>query len=124
MPLPPRPFEPPVVPPFANLAALQNAILTEVNDLSIRPSSVSALAAAVNTVRGHLLYDVETDAGLARTIGMSDTLGGETPGQIQTRLQQITAADVQMFAAEWLATNRALIVTSRPNFPAEPGNKP
>jgi zinc protease len=114
-PVPPRPFEPPPPLPFANLAALQKVILDEVNDLSTRPVSESALAAAINTVRGHLLYDVETDAGLARTIGMFDMLGGEPPDQIQMRLQQITVADIQQFAAEWLVTGRALVVTSRPN---------
>jgi predicted Zn-dependent peptidase len=123
-PVPPRPFEPVPTPPFVNLAALQQTIMDEVSDLSKRQVSEASLAAAVNTVRGHLLYDIETDAGLARMIGMYDLLGGETPEQIQLRLQQITTADVQQFASEWLVTGRALVVWSRPGSLTESGRQP
>lgn len=113
-PLPHRPFQPSPQPAFSDIAALQAALIKQIDSLRANAPTQAALNAAIHTLLGHLQYDIETDLGLAHAIGYADLIGGENPDAFRIRLSRITPAEVQQFATAWLSPDHLLTLRSRP----------
>jgi Insulinase (Peptidase family M16)/Peptidase M16 inactive domain len=101
-PVPPRPFETPVPPAFTNQQELIAAIEKDVFTLSETSISSPEMRAACSVVQGEYAFDMETCAGLARSIGRAATIGQAAPDQMVEALGRITSAQFLQFSRQWL----------------------
>ncbi len=59
---------------------------------------------------GRLLFETETNGGLAQAIGYADIVGGDTPEAFRARLQRLTRADILRCLQSFLnPTNRITV---------------
>lgn len=103
----------------ARLTSLENALRFIVKSLQANPPSAAEIANAKKRIQGRLLFDQETDAGIAWAIGYADITGGTAPEQFLDLLQRLTAADLQRFIQRYLDPAIGIAVHLLPETAAE-----
>jgi zinc protease len=103
------------------LDTLEVTLTSAIASLVTAPPNVEELNAAKQALLGQVLFDQETDAGLAHDLGYADLIGGDPPETERARIAQVTSAGVQQFAREWLTASRLLSVRLLPRDEAPRG---
>ncbi|HZO89531.1 MAG TPA: pitrilysin family protein [Chthonomonadaceae bacterium] len=94
----------------AQLAGLETALISALNGLQTAPPGPAEIATAKRAVLGRLLFETETNGGLAQAIGYADIVGGDTPEAFRARLQRLTRADILRCLQSFLnPTNRITV---------------
>ena len=86
----------------AATAAQQQAVLTVLQSLHSTPPTAGELLAAKSALLGRMIFENETNTGLASALGGADVTGGDPPEAWRAGVEKITLAEVRQFAARWL----------------------
>ncbi len=105
-----RPFEQSLSPAISDIPMLEAALRKAIDSLATQPPSASTVSAAVRTLQGQIAYDIETNTGLAREMGLAATIGGSDPAELSPLLSQIKPEHVQNFAMRWLTGKQSYTV--------------
>lgn len=100
--------------PQAETLALSERLLEQVRSLQTSPPSEEEFDTARSRVLGRLLYDTETDAGLARALGYAAIVGGDGPNAQRKRLQSLTREDLMRFIRVYLVPESRVEVRLHP----------
>ena len=104
--VPPRPFEAPLPTAFRSQEELLAAIQKEVYSLSESTVNGAEVRAAGRMVQGEYAFDMETCAGLARSVGRALAIGQDGPTQMIEAVGRLTSADIVQFSRQWLARGK------------------
>ena len=96
-------------------ASAQKQILLAVLDgLFTAPPTAGELAAAKSALLGRTIFENETNAGLAASLGAAAITGGQTPEAWRAAIDRVTVQDVRQFIAQWVDPSRRVALVLLP----------
>jgi zinc protease len=92
----------------------QQAAAAVLDSLLADPPSAAEVLAAKNALLGRMIFDTETDSGLAAALGCAVATGGQLPEAWREAITRVTVADVRQFIAKKLDPSRRMCLVLLP----------
>jgi zinc protease len=108
----------------AEVAAQQQAIHTALDGLLTAPPTAGEVQAAKSALIARLIFESETNTGLAYSIGNATVTGALPPDEWRAAIEQTSLREVRQFIEQWLdAAHRIDIALTPAPRAGEPGAK-
>ena len=100
--------------------AQNQSMLAVLDGLAATPPTAGELAGAKSALLGRAIFENETNAGLASSVGASAITGGPPPEAWRAAIEGTTLQDVRRFITRWLDPANRLDLVLLPGPPARP----
>ncbi len=97
---------------------VEEIIVSKVKEISVKPLSAEELLRAKRSLLGSYAFECETFSGKARALGFYDAIGNhKMASEYEAKINEITAEDIQTFAAKYLIPDNRIVVLISPEEP-------
>ena len=100
--------------------AQNKSMLAVLDGLAATPPTAGELAAAKSALLGRAIFDNETNAGLASSVGASAITGGPPPESWRAVIEGTTLQDLRRFITRWLDPSNRVDLVLLPGPPVRP----